>query len=1528
MPKGLMVHTTGSSVAGAGKVHKFLDDGSAVFGSGSAGAGVDNKSITMFDATNGAGSVTVYGNLSASVNISASQYYGDGSELQNVSATSIKADDIAQGDAAVTITTSDGNITLQNAAGDTDAVMNLVNPSSTEATALNINTPAGGLTQYHGGAMSIQAHDDSTIQVGTSAKDLTLQVAGGGAQKLILNSAGTGTDAIDINATAGGIDVDANGAFTVDAGGISLDSDAASNFSVATGGSDAVDLTIASTGGGDSSVLISSAGTGADAIQLNASAGSVDIDSADNVTIDAADDISLTTTSDDGLITLHSAHTAGQAVLIDANAAAGSILDVDAGIMDVDVQGTYNLDASGVTIASDAASSLTTSSGALTLTSAAAATWSTAAGALAVTGTGGLTLDSAGTAAVNLGTAAAAKTITIGNDASTKVDVNALAIELDSAGGIVLNSVTTTTLDATQGISIDAGAASNFTTSGGALTLKGATGETIGTSGQTAAFQGHVTVAGDLTVTGTTTTVDVEVVSTANGVIFEGSSDDAHETTLKAEDPTADHTYHLPDLGNSADEGYVMAFEANPGTSPLISATPAEVNLMDGGTSAGTTAVADGHGIVVNQGGTMAQTTVQTFQTYFDANSVGGSNIVTVGALNAGSISSGFGNIDNGSSTLNTGAATVDSLDASSGGITNAGSIAGATSIDGSGDLTMGTITMTGFTVDADGDTALKSLLVDDNSTIGLDSDTDLMTLKSQLLEIAGNLSASINVSASAFYGDGSNLSGINASNVNPTNEESDTTTFLTFVGAATGDQGLETNTNLTYNALTNTLAAQSASFDFASIKHLSGSSSANMEISSDQDMVFVIDANGSGTQDYSFKAGTSEIASIDELGGFTATAVSASYLSSSANLTVDGTSQFNSAIDVKGTITGDTSLTLDSTTITTAEIGVLDGVTAGTAAASKALVLDGSKNIATIGTVGCGAITSTGVSSFAGGVTPAAADGAALGSATLEWSDLYLADGAVINLGNDQDVTLTHVADAGLTLNSDKKLHFGDTDTYIHQSADGVLDLVSDTEIEINATTIDLNGAVAMDGALTGLTSINVEGTITGDTSLTLDSTTVTTAELGVLSSVTAGTAAASKALVLDSNKDIGTIRNLTIDGTFSDGNYTFDTSGNVTGLGSVSCGAITSTGDTSTFTSTNSADPLIEIKNTTNDANGARLRFVKDKGAAGADNDVAGIIEFYADDDNQDQVLFAQIKATVADASNGAEGGKLELGVASHDGEMNAGITLTDGSAEDEIDVTIGKGANSVVTIVGDLTVSGTTTTLDTTNLLVEDPLIVLNKANSSANGNGGIAIEMGGSSADMVFGRVANDTWGVGTKDTSGGTATDVSDMTLTTFRASKLEIDGTGDYIDVDTHLKLVSTADISLVPGGNDVLIDKDDCSLKFGDGQDVQLAHDNTNQLLTLSAAQDDYGFKLMTVDGSDTEGQNFLNKVVTGTTSGNAHVSSATFNGTMFYLSAVHGGAASEGDSDFSAWATFNQANKFYFVENGKVFASAFLSE
>ena len=89
---------------------------------------------------------------------------------------------------------------------------------------------------------------------------------------------------------------------------------------------------------------------------------------------------------------------------------------------------------------------------------------------------------------------------------------------------------------------------------------------------------------------------------------------------------------------------------------------------------------------------------------------------------------------------------------------------------------------------------------------------------------------------------------------------------------------------------------------------------------------------------------------------------------------------------------------------------------------------------------------------------------------------------GSILNFGADSEVNLTHVADTGLLLNSSRQLQFGDSGTYIHQSADGVLDLVADTEIELNATTIDINGVADVSGNL----AVGGDATITGNTTIT----------------------------------------------------------------------------------------------------------------------------------------------------------------------------------------------------------------------------------------------------------------------------------------------------------------------------------------------------------------------------------------------------------------------------------------------------------
>ena len=89
----------------------------------------------------------------------------------------------------------------------------------------------------------------------------------------------------------------------------------------------------------------------------------------------------------------------------------------------------------------------------------------------------------------------------------------------------------------------------------------------------------NFTITGDLTVTGTTTTNNVETVSTSSGVIFEGSAADGHDATLLSVVAASDKTYTLPNV-----TGYVALFAADPGTT-TVSSTPAELNILDGVTS-------------------------------------------------------------------------------------------------------------------------------------------------------------------------------------------------------------------------------------------------------------------------------------------------------------------------------------------------------------------------------------------------------------------------------------------------------------------------------------------------------------------------------------------------------------------------------------------------------------------------------------------------------------------------------------------------------------------------------------------------------------------------------------------------------------------------------------------------------------------------------------------------------------------------------------------------------------------------------
>ena len=93
----------------------------------------------------------------------------------------------------------------------------------------------------------------------------------------------------------------------------------------------------------------------------------------------------------------------------------------------------------------------------------------------------------------------------------------------------------------------------------------------------------------------------------------------------------------------------------------------------------------------------------------------------------------------------------------------------------------------------------------------------------------------------------------------------------------------------------------------------------------------------------------------------------------------------------------------------------------------------------------------------YVGGPDPSSADGDSLGTASAEWSDLYLADGGVIYFGNDQDINITHVADTGLTTNGTITANAG-------LKADNIT--IDGTEIDLSSgsLTVDSAGNITLD--------------------------------------------------------------------------------------------------------------------------------------------------------------------------------------------------------------------------------------------------------------------------------------------------------------------------------------------------------------------------------------------------------------------------------------------------------------------------------
>lgn len=98
----------------------------------------------------------------------------------------------------------------------------------------------------------------------------------------------------------------------------------------------------------------------------------------------------------------------------------------------------------------------------------------------------------------------------------------------------------------------------------------------------------------------------------------------------------------------------VTATAAQLNTLVGVTITAAELNILDGDTTATATTVVDADRVVFNDAGTMKQVAMSDLATYFGGGITSMTTLTSVGALNSGSITSGFGSIDNGASNITT----------------------------------------------------------------------------------------------------------------------------------------------------------------------------------------------------------------------------------------------------------------------------------------------------------------------------------------------------------------------------------------------------------------------------------------------------------------------------------------------------------------------------------------------------------------------------------------------------------------------------------------------------------------------------------------------------------------------------------------------------------------------------------------------------------------------------------------------------------------------------------------------------------
>ena len=252
------------------------------------------------------------------------------------------------------------------------------------------------------------------------------------------------------------------------------------------------------------------------------------------------------------------------------------------------------------------------------------------------------------------------------------------------------------------------------------------------------------------------------------------------------------------------------------------------------------------------------------------------------------------------------------------------------------------------------------------------------------------------------------------------------------------------------------------------------------------------------------------------------------------------------------------------------ATVGGTLGVTGNTTLTAN-LTVNGNT---TLGNAASDTVTIT--ADVASHIIPSADSTYALGDSSNYWSHGYI--DAVTTTGNvaiggNLTVTGNATIAGNLTFGdaaSDTVAFSADVASNLLPSADNTYDIGASgsewKDLYIDGTanidslvadTADINGGT-VDGAIIGGSSAAaITGTAITGTSFVIGSADINEAELETIDGVTAGTVAASKAIVVDSNKDIASFRNITLTGELDAGSL--DVSGDADIDGTLEADAIT---------------------------------------------------------------------------------------------------------------------------------------------------------------------------------------------------------------------------------------------------------------------------------------------------------------------------------------------------------------------------------